>query len=230
MVRLDGAAARHIRLVLRLKKDSKIRLVDEHRNLHLAVVEKVTDRAVDARILESSEHAHSRVRLAIVQGIPRVTKADLITQKLTELGADSIVFVPVRYSPYPDAFDRISKRLPRLENIAKAASQQCARHDIPDVTACADLETAAENLDADDLLLVADPEAGSGSLSDHIAGAGVRNTIAVFIGPEGGLSAEETQMLEERGAAGFSLGRNILRTETAAIVATAIILYELGEI
>jgi 16S rRNA (uracil1498-N3)-methyltransferase len=230
LVKLDGPDARHIRLVLRLKKGSKIRLVDEEQNLHLASVEKVTARSVFARVLESTRTEPSRVRLRVVQGVPQLPKADLITQKLTELGARTIVFVPTEHTSYSDGFDRISGRLPRLRRIAEAAAKQCARPDIPDVLACAGLSEAAKSPEPGALLLVANEKARGGNLRDLLAGVGENPSVTVFIGPEGGLSSDETRLLEDMGAAGFSLGRNILRTETAAIAAAAIILYELGEI
>jgi 16S rRNA (uracil1498-N3)-methyltransferase len=229
-VKLDGPDVHHIRLVLRLRKGSKVRLVDEERNMHLASVEKVTERAVFAHIVQSTRNDPPRSALTIVQGVPRLPKVDLITQKLTELGADKIMFVPTEYTPYRDAFGKITKRLPRLRRIAEAAAKQCARNNIPDVLVCAGLSEAAGALEPDALLLVANEKAGRGNLCEHLTDAGEKRVIAVFIGPEGGLSAGEMRFLQSLGAAGFSLGRNVLRTETAAIVAAAVILYELGEI
>jgi 16S rRNA (uracil1498-N3)-methyltransferase len=204
--------------------------VDDERNLHLAELEKVTGREICARIMESTPNMLSRTRLTVIQGIPRLTKVDLIAQKLTELGADAIIFVPMEYTPYTDAFERISKRLPRLRRIVEAAAKQCSRHEIPDVFAYADLNTAVKDFASGTVLLMADEAAPTGSLHDCLAGAGENPRVGVVIGPEGGFSAGERRMLENMGAAGFSLGGNILRTETAAIVATAIILYELGDI
>jgi len=228
-VTIDGPDARHIRVVLRLKKNSRIRLVDEEGSLHLARVEKATEHAVVARILETGKGSPACAGLTVIQGIPRLPKADLIVQKLTELGTESVLFVPARRSPYTDAFDRISKRLDRLEKIAESAAAQCSRRDIPRLDAYADLEAAVGALDPDTLLLMAD---------ESVRGRGVRDCLvdnsgrpaAVVIGPEGGLSPDEIELLEAKGAIAFSLGRNILRTETAAIVAAAIVLYEMGEI
>lgn len=231
IVTLRGTNARHIRLVLRLKKGGRIRLVDEDENLYTAAVEEVADRTVTARIVEASESMPaSRGRLTIVQGIPRLPKTDLIVQKLTELGAESIIFAPTRRTPYTDGLERISKRLDRLRKIAESAARQCCRASVPGVDACAGLAAAQKALGTDTLLLVADENADERSLRDCLAGAGPETAVAVVIGPEGGLSPEEVHELEGMGALGFSLGRSILRTETAAIVAATIVLYEMGEI
>jgi 16S rRNA (uracil1498-N3)-methyltransferase len=164
-----------------------------------------------------------------VQGIPRLTKADLITQKLTEVGAAAVVFVPMEYTPYTDAFERISKRLERLRRIAEAAAKQCCRFDIPSVDACANLSASLKRLEPDTKLLYADNMTASAkSVRDCLRDMGNDSRLAVVIGPEGGFSSQEREVLERKGAEPFSLGGNILRTETAAIVATAIILYERG--
>jgi 16S rRNA (uracil1498-N3)-methyltransferase len=243
VVTLEGSDARHIRLVLRLKKGSRIRLVDEDRNSHMACVEKVAEKAVTVRIEESSapkppESGESSEscpgRRTIIQGIPRLPKADLIVQKLTELGVEGILFAPTERTPYRDGESRISARIERLQRIAESAAKQCSRSNIPDVGFCMNLEAALESVGPDALMLVADESARSEStgksLRDNLQNSHRKSDIAVFIGPEGGFSENETEMLKDAGAKPFSLGRNILRTETAAIVAAALVLYEIGEI
>jgi 16S rRNA (uracil1498-N3)-methyltransferase len=227
LVRLEGQDARHMR-VLRLKKGSAIRLVDEKQVRYTAVVERVTSREVIARLVEAHDASASSVRLSIIQGIPRLPKADWITQKLTELGVQSVAFAPTEFTPYKDGFDRVCRRLPRLRAIAEAAAKQCARLDIPSVIVHADLNEAIEQAAPGAILLVADEKAPRGRLCDLLASAAGDTPVVAFIGPEGGLSENEARHLKERGAAGFSLGGTILRTETAAMTAAAIILYEMG--
>jgi 16S rRNA (uracil1498-N3)-methyltransferase len=197
---------------------------------YLASVEQITAQTVVARVIDTLTDASPRACLTIVQGIPKPPKADLIVQKLTELGADNVVFAPTEFTSYPDAFEKMSARLDRLRKITKAAAKQCARRDIPRVITCASLEEAVETVPAGSLLLVANEKSPRANLRDLLARASEKCSIAAFIGPEGGFSDEEIRLLEGKDAACFSLGRNILRTETAALIAAAIILYELGEI
>jgi 16S rRNA (uracil1498-N3)-methyltransferase len=228
IVKLAGRDARHIRLVLRLRKNTEIRLVDENHSLYLASVEKITAREVVVRIMKSVEDDKPPMtKLTVIQGIPRLPKADLITEKLTELGVSKILFVPTEHSPYQNAGERISKRLVRLRTIAEAAAKQCLRNDIPEISAHGGLREAVETLGNRSLLLVAREKNNDGNLRDLLANAGKKHEFAVVIGPEGGLSPGEIRVLDDLGARGFSLGQNILRTETAAIVAAAIILYEM---
>jgi len=229
-VRLEDTDAHHIRVVLRLKKNARIHLIDDKQELHLAEVERIARDGVYARILESSRNPRAKNRLTVIQGIPRLTKADLIVQKLTELGISGIIFVPMKYTPYSDSFQRISKRIERLQSVAEAAAKQCHRLDIPNVIVVADLEASLRSLGPDTKLLAADERISERSLRDCLSNLKKDLQLAVIIGPEGGFSPKERQFLDDNGVAPFSLGANILRTETAAIVATAIILYELGEI
>ncbi len=229
-VRLGGADAHHIRSVLRLRKDARLRLIDEEQTSHLAVLEKVGRSEVRARIIDSTRQERSHVSLVVVQGIPRLTKTDLITEKLTELGVARIIFTPMKYTPYSDAIDRISKRLVRLQRIAEAAAKQSGRLDIPDVAAIADLETSLKTLESGTLILVADESVSARGLRERLKTVRKESRQALVVGPEGGFSPQERRLLSDIGAISFSLGATILRTETAAIVAAALLLYESGDI
>lgn len=230
IVKIDGSDAHHMRVVLRLKQNSIIHLMDEEKTLHVASVDRITEEAVYARILESTAKTDSRMLLTVIQGIPRLPKLDIATQKLAELGVNEVTLVPMRRTPYKNGFDRVSKRAERLEKIAESAAKQSARPDIPNISVYAALDDAVKSLDEGTLLLFADENIREARLRDVLLDISGEPSVAVVIGPEGGLSAEETESLKKMGAKGFSLGRNILRTETAAIVAAALILYELGEI
>ena len=232
-VTLEGSDARHIRLVLRLKKGSRIRLIDDEQNLHEAVIEEVTDDRALARIVETRDAgagALSQGGVTVVQGVPRLQKADLIVRMLTELGAREIVFTPTERSPYRDAGKRVEGRLDRLRRIAAEASKQCLRRDVPRVTFRSDLAAAVEALETGTVMLTADESTSGARLAQCLAKDAARAPVAVFVGPEGGFSAAEARLLADAGARAFSLGRNILRTETAALVAAALVLYEIGEI
>ena len=242
-VRIEGSDARHIKLVLRLKSGAKIRLIDDEQNLYEAVIEEATDsytlsrivetRAVETRAVETRDagaEARNEARLTVVQGVPRLQKADLIVRMLTELGVGKIVLAPTERSPYTDAGRRVEGRIERLRRIAAEASKQCLRRDVPPVSLRVDLAAAVEALEVDTVMLVADESASSSRLSECISPDIARTPVAVFIGPEGGFSSGESRLLADAGARTFSLGRNILRTETAAPVAAALVLYEIGDI
>jgi 16S rRNA (uracil1498-N3)-methyltransferase len=215
--------------VLRLTKGSRIKLVDETQRLYAGVVEHVSGDSVRVSIQEESDCAPEHAKLIMILGIPRLPKADLVVQKLTELGVGRIVFVPLERSPYSDALDRLQKRLQRLRSIAEAAAKQCARRCVPAVEACESLEKVFTPMDENQVCMVADERYNLLRLRDALP-AIISFPIYLFIGPEGGFSDDEIDFLLSKNCVQFSLGCNILRTETAAIVAAALILYEVGEL
>jgi 16S rRNA (uracil1498-N3)-methyltransferase len=229
-VAIRGADARHISHVLRLKKGERIKLVDEAQQLYIGSIEKLSPEAVLVSIAETPECAPEQARVCLIQGVPRLPKLDLIVQKVTELGIGKILLAPTERSPYPDAFQRVQKRLERLQAIAEAAVKQCGRRCIPQVIAAESLENTFHLAGDQAFHLIASEKYSGKALHEILAVAPASSPITVFVGPEGGFSDSEIDFLKSKNGAEFSLGKNILRTETAAIVATAIVLYELGEL
>lgn len=227
---IRGADARHISQVLRLKKGTRIKLVDETQQLYLGLIEKVSEKMVTVSITEAPACAPEQARLSLIQGIPRLPKLDLIVQKATELGIGRIILMPTERSPYRDAFERVQKRIGRLQSIAEAAVKQCGRRCVPQVIAAATLENALHIGGDETFHLIANEKFSGATLRECLQEVPASSPISIFIGPEGGFSDKETDFLKSKGVTEFSLGQNILRTETAAIVAAAIVLYELGEL
>jgi 16S rRNA (uracil1498-N3)-methyltransferase len=231
IVTISGPDARHMARVLRLKKRNQVKLVDEKQRLYTCLVERVDRESVLLSIKETIDCSAEQTRVSVVQGIPRLPKTDLIVQKLTELGLGKVTFVPMERSPYRDAFERMQTRLPRLNQIAEAAAKQCGRRCIPYITAVESLEKAVGDQKTGTVALVANERwSGGENLRKILSTVASASPVVIFVGPEGGFTDEELRVLDSAGAISFSLGRNILRTETAAIVAAAIVLYELEEI
>lgn len=229
MITIRGSDARHMVLVLRLRKGSRVKLVDETHQLYYGLVEDTSGDAVRILIESTVFCTPEQARVNMVLGIPRLPKADLMVQKLTELGIGKMTFVQMERSPYADAFQRTQKRLDRLQTIAEAAAKQCGRRCIPPIRAAERLADIFRMEDTRNVRLVANENYSGKSLSDSLSAVDPASPITIFVGPEGGFSEEEIEFLRSKEVIEFSLGRNILRTETAAIVAAAIVLYELGE-
>jgi 16S rRNA (uracil1498-N3)-methyltransferase len=229
MLTIRGRDARHMALVLRLKKGSRVKLVDETQQLYFGLVQKISSDAARISIEAADFCTPEQARVDMVLGVPRLPKADLIVQKLTELGIGKMTFVQMKRSPYADAFQRTRKRLERLQTIAEAAAKQCGRRCIPLIEAAGTLADVFRREDTQNVRLVANENYSGKSLADSLAAVAADSPVTIFVGPEGGFSEEEIDFLRSKNTIEFSLGRNILRTETAAIVAAAIVLYELGE-
>ncbi len=169
-------------------------------------------------------------RITVVQGLPKGDKLELVVQKATELGAAAIVpVVTARSVPKLDA-KGAKKKQERWSKIATEAARQCGRSDVPEVTEPRALLDAARALAASSTLLVLDEEEKALSLSRALASVGAQAPLALVIGPEGGLTRDEVAQLERLGARSVTLGARILRTETAALAALAVLLHLSGEL
>ena len=169
------------------------------------------------------------VRITLMQGLAKGEKMETIIQHGTELGVSE--FVPVATSRAIVKLEpkKAAERVERWERIAREAAEQCRRGAVPGVAPVATWREAVARCGEFDLVLVPWEEGGEQLKAVLGATAGVRS-VAVFIGPEGGLSPEEVALARSHGAQAVTLGPRILRTETAGLAAVAAILYALGDL
>jgi len=171
------------------------------------------------------------VHITLVQGLAKGDKMETVIQHGTELGVCE--FVPVATSRAVVKLEpkKASERVERWERIAQEAAEQSRRGAVPRVAPVVTWREAVARCAEFDLALVPWEEGGEPlkAVLSSAAGAGVRQ-VAVFIGPEGGLSPEEVALARGHGARAVTLGPRILRTETAGLAAVAAILYALGDL
>ncbi len=158
--------------------------------------------------------------ITLYQGYPKGTKLDEIVEKSTELGVDAIVPVYMVRSVVRPAKNEDKKRARRIE-IARSATKQSRADRIPEIRKAVDFETALASAQGTILAAYEDATEPLGSVLTQ----GVETDIALWIGPEGGWEPEEIERIRERGGRVFSLGRRILRTETAGPATIAILRY-----
>ncbi len=159
-------------------------------------------------------------RVTLVQGIPKASKLEVVVQKLTEIGVDAIV--PVR-TERSVASAGGANRVARLRAVAREAAKQARRAWLPEIP---DPITLAE-VTFPGLALVFHEEAKVRLTAALVDGVG---DVTLFVGPEGGFTPEEAVDLAARGAVVVSLGPQILRTETAAIVGCALVMARYGRL
>jgi 16S rRNA (uracil1498-N3)-methyltransferase len=155
---------------------------------------------------------------------------DLIIQKATELGVAEIVPVRTERAQGWLAGERGASRLRRWKRIAQEAARQCGRSRVPSVTPLAELTQVLQQKETTGLKLLFWEEEERGSLRQTIAEKVRASEVYVLIGPEGGFTADEVEQAVAAGFRSISLGRRILRTETAAIIAIGLLQYELGDL
>ncbi|MDR1422147.1 MAG: RNA methyltransferase [Coriobacteriales bacterium] len=171
-------------------------------------------------------------QLTLVQGISKNDSMDQTVRQATELGILRLIPLESERSTIRLSAMKRAEKVRRWGRIARAASEQSARLTFPVIEEPVDLEGALRLLADQDGLIVCWEEAQTGSLGQIVREMAKRvfanPRIALFIGPEGGFSQSEIALMAEKGARLASLGEGILRTETAAVAASAIVLYHLG--
>ncbi len=216
VVALGDDESRHALRVLRMRPGEAITISNGHGDMVRATVIDAGP-LLTAAVAERRTVARPEPRLVMFCAIPKAGKLDLVVQKLTELGVDAIQ--PFRAARSIARWDpgKAKAQTERLNTIAHEAAKQSRRAWLPEVRPPASLDEIA--LPA--VSFVVDEEART-PLRESLP-VEAPETVAIVVGPEGGLEREEVAALAERGAPAASLGPLILRTETAALVAAAVV-------
>jgi 16S rRNA (uracil1498-N3)-methyltransferase len=223
---IDKDDIHHIRKVLRLKKKDNIIVLDGLRNEYNVVITSIANDVVTGEIIKKITHPPLQIELTLVQALPKMAKMDLVISKCTELGIKRII--PIKTQRSVINLKNESTKLARWKRIAKASSAQSQQVEIPLINPITNLENSLELIKEVDLGLIL-YEKSKRLLREVFSGDKLKK-IAIFIGPEGGFTHQEITKVESKGIISVSLGQNILKCESAPIVACSIILYELGMI
>lgn len=232
-----GDDVNHIINVLRMKKTDEIQICNQDTgDNYNAEIVNYSKNEVECKIISKiNETTESNVHITLFQGIPKFEKMELIIQKNTEVGIKSIVPVIMERTVVKLDEKIASKKLERWQKIAEIAAKQSMRDIIPqigNITKLKDIDTTEF-----DAVLVAYENEEHNMLKTELQklerkiksnnSSEQQYNIAIVIGPEGGISEKELVMLAEKNAKFISLGKRILRTETAGVVMAGNIIYEL---
>ncbi|MCM1043144.1 MAG: 16S rRNA (uracil(1498)-N(3))-methyltransferase [Corallococcus sp.] len=214
---LCGEEYEHAAKVLRMKSGDCAFVCTGDGREHFCEITSVDASAVHLRIIESRMSlSENTFETTLFMGVMKGDKNDFIVQKSVELGINEIVFFESRYTVAK--FEE--KKLARYRKISREASKQCGRAKITKVSYCK-LQSAAELLSGYDLSLFCYEKEMSTHLKDVLDIPLKR--IAVIVGAEGGFSEEEAEMLTRAGAVSVTLGKRILRAETAPIYVASVL-------
>ena len=223
IIAITGDDARHISRSLRMREGEPLTVCDGCGADCRCEIMSVDDQQVLLRVLSCQpSESEPTVRVTLYQGYPKGDKLETIIEKAVELGAYRIVPVLTERSvARPDA-RAAAKKLERWQRHALEAAKQCGRGIIPQVGELTDFSRIPELMKQHQLALFC-YELGGRPLSE-LTGQAQADDIAVFIGPEGGISTAEAQALTDAGCSAATLGKRILRCETAPIAAIAAIM------
>jgi 16S rRNA (uracil1498-N3)-methyltransferase len=229
-VRFDDDQAHQMRRVLRLRPGDRVLALDGRGRQYEVALAEVTNARVMGKVTTTAEAAgEPAARLTLFQSLPRREKFEWVLQKGTEIGVARFAPVITRRSLVRDADDVTPEKLERWRRIVKEAAEQSGRGRLPELRSPISFGEALEHLKDYAKAIFLWERAEQGSMTTSLAGLPPAPAIALFIGPEGGYDEVEVDQARAAGAAIVSLGPRILRTETAAIVATALALGALGE-
>lgn len=224
-VKLGASAAAHVSRVLRLEPGDELTLFDGHGGQYPATLTEVRGATVMAR---TGTHANiereSPLQLTLVQGISRGERMDWVVQKATELGVASIVPVLTERSVVRLDAQQSAKKVQHWRGIAIAACEQCGRNRLPRLALPLSFEAWLSSRTPATNEWLLDPEATESF--DNVSGS----EATLLIGPEGGLADQEQDQARTAGFKSAKLGPRILRTETAAITAIAVLQARHGDL
>ena len=233
---ITGPDVNHIKNVLRMKPGEKILLSDgKGTNCLCEITELFPDKVLAKILPEEVDDTELPVKVTLYQGLPKADKMEFIIQKCVELGVTKIVPVDTDRAVVKLDAKKAKSKLARWQAIAHSAAMQSGRMVEPRVHEPHTVKQAVQLLREFDCVLVCWEECPStktiaAALEQALGNASVdKPRIAVVVGPEGGLSADEVEALTaSENAWPVTLGPSILRTETAGIVAPALVLYACG--
>ena len=232
IVELNSTDSRHLRVVLRKKPGAAVTVVSANRVFAAELVE-VGD-VVSARLLEEVEaYGEAEVEVILLQGLAKGERMEIVLQKAVELGAARIVPVACERSVVRLDASRAAGKQQRWQKIADSAAKQCGRIRLAEVAPVQSLQQALAELPEGCRIIMPWEEADGQDVGMPMSAALAEEkpqTVAIVIGPEGGLTAAEAGLAREAGARLVTLGKRILRTETAAIAALSIVMYEWGDL
>lgn len=226
-VTIFGEDVHHIRNVLKMKENEKLILIKNNKEYVFSIDKIEKNSIILSMEKEIDEKRENDFSVTLFQGLPKGDKADFIVEKAVETGADSIVFLNSKRSVAVFKKENIEKKEERFQKIAKSASCQSGRLKIPEVKCFLRLEEI--DFSEFDLLILCYEDEKQTTLKQVLKNNSKKEKIGIFIGPEGGIDESEVLLLKEKGFVCVSLGKRILRCETAGLYTLAQLNYELNE-
>lgn len=224
---LGADESAHVSRVLRMRAGERVQLIARER-LFEAELTAPDDKAARLRVLAELPSPEAAARITLVQGLPKADKAEWIIQKATELGVWDVLPVEMER-----CIAKAGNKRERWERIALEAAKQSGRAHVPQVFEPVAFSRLTQALAGYDAVFVAWEEERALLLTEAmkrlLAQKPNAEKIALVIGPEGGIAAREAEVLKAAGALCVSLGKRILRTETAGLCGLAVMMSALGE-
>lgn len=231
---ITGGDVNHIKNVLRMKIGEELAVSNgiDGREYRCSIVELHEDSVVCELRFIKEDGLELPSKVYLFQGLPKADKMELIIQKAVELGAFEIIPMATKRAVVKLDDKKAKAKVSRWQSIAEAAAKQSKRGVIPQIHDVLSFKEALAYAQEMDMKLIpyelAEGMAATKKLMEEI-GKNKPASVAVFIGPEGGFDEGEISLAKEKGIIPITLGKRILRTETAGFTTLAFIMYQLEE-
>ena len=229
---ITGKDVNHIKNVLRMKPGEEIAVSNglDGKEYHCGIAEWYEDRIVCDLFFVKEEGVELASKIYLFQGLPKADKMELIIQKAVELGVYEIIPVASKRAVVKLDAKKAESKLIRWQAIAEAAAKQSKRGIIPKIKEVMSFQEAvAYSSCAQVKIIPYELAQGMERTKEIISGIRPGEPVAVFIGPEGGFAEEEIEMAMQAGIEPVTLGRRIIRTETAGMAVLSVIMYHLEQ-
>ncbi|KAB0576982.1 16S rRNA (uracil1498-N3)-methyltransferase [Fusobacterium naviforme] len=226
--RITGPDVNHIVNVLRMKVGERLMISAGEDWEYLCEIRALSREAVELTVLEENADVRELpVEITLYQGLPKGDKLELIIQKAVELGVRRVVPVETRRCVAKLDKRKAEARVRRWQAIAESAAKQSGRRVIPEVALPLSFSEALKEAEGSELCMIPYEKAeGMEATRELISSVEPGDRVAVMIGPEGGFEESEIQEAQERGFTALTLGKRILRTETAGLVVLSLLMAE----
>ena len=229
-IRITGDDVNHIKNVLRMNVGEELVLCDKEGQFYTCLIEEISGQEIQTKIVKKEDAVTELpTKIYLFQGLPKKDKMELIIQKAVELGVYEVIPVATKYCVVKiEDKKKEKKKLERWQAISQAAAKQSGRGIIPTIREVMSFQDAikmAANLEGG--IIPYERCEGMKASKDAMAKVCLGKSIGVFIGPEGGFSEEEIKLAFKQGIQPITLGKRILRTETAGFATLALLMFEI---
>ena len=226
---IDGQDVNHMKNVLRLKVGEQVMVNGGDNKDYLCTIAEYQGDIVNLDVLEIVDSDRElAAKICLFQGLPKGDKMELIIQKCVELGVNEIVPVAMKRCVVKLDDKKAESKIKRYQSISESAAKQSNRSIIPQINRVMSFKEAIEYAKGMDIAIVPyELCEGMDTFKKALSEITTGKTVGVFIGPEGGFEPTEISYALENGITPVSLGRRILRTETAGMTVMSIIMYHL---
>jgi 16S rRNA (uracil1498-N3)-methyltransferase len=221
---------KYLKQVLRLKPGNKIYVFDGFGHEFAAVIKSFSSGVIFVALGERIQAAGKEIRISLAQAIPKANKMDLIVKSAAELGADVIIPFTAARSVSRIAGDKTLSKVARWQKIAREAARCCRSSRITEVSSPMSFANMLSQVSDKSYKIIFWEEESQKSIKDALTDKkfNLMNDFFIIVGPEGGFSKDEVMIAKKAGFISVSLGRQILKVETAAAAIISIIQYEKG--